>query len=194
MKMKKSLSIFLSACVLWVMTFQTSCIGSFNLTKAYWDWNLGLNKWLGAVLFFIIGGFVTSITFFVDVVILNLIEFWSGSNPMSMNEGDMEQQVVMGEDGNTYEVTATKNRFDIVQLSGENAGEVQAMIYDPETKSWNHEMGCETNKVFQFSENGEFVSLYAKDGRVATIPTDISDKALAAQMIEEQLESQTCMN
>jgi len=192
--MKKSLSIFLAASIMWVMTLQTSCIGSFNLTKAYWDWNSGLDKWLGGVFFLFLGGFITGITFLVDVVILNLIEFWSGSNPMSMNVDDMEQQIVMGQDGNTYEVTATMNRFDIVQLTGENAGVVQAMIYNPNEKSWSQEKGCEVIKLAQLSTSGQFISIYAEDGRVATIPTNISDKALAAKMVKNQMDSQTCMN
>lgn len=35
---------------------------------------------------------VYSFAVFVDAVILNLIEFWTGSNPISMNEGDIEIQ------------------------------------------------------------------------------------------------------
>ena len=193
--MKKSLTVFLSACVLWVMTFQTSCIGSFNLTKAYWDWCNGLgNKWVNELVYIVTAWLVFPIALFIDAVILNLIEFWSGSNPMAMNEGDMEQQVVVGKDGNTYEITATKNRFDIIQLSGDDAGTAQAVVYNPEEKSWSHEKGCEVNKVSQYSSDGSLVSIYSKDGRIATLPSNISDKNLAAKMVSEQLESQLCVN
>lgn len=192
--MKKSVSLFLSASVLWILTFQTSCIGSFKLTKSYWDWNSGIGKWPGAALFFFLGGIITGATLIVDVVILNLIEFWTGSNPMSMNEGQIEKQVITGTDGNAYRVTATKNKFEIVQLSGSKAGEIQSMIYDPASKSWSHEKGCEVNKVLQYSQDGEFVSVFTNDGRMATIPAGLTDKEIASKMVLEQLQSQTCMN
>jgi len=192
--MKKTISLFMAGCIMCLVTIQTSCIGSFNATKGYWEWNSGLGKWPGAIVFFIIGGFVTAITFFIDIVVLNLIEFWTGSNPMAMNEGDMEQQVVVGKDGNSYEITATMNRFDIVQLSGDNAGETQAMVYNPIEKSWSHEKDCHVTKLAKFSNNGQFVSIYSPDGKMATIPTSITDKALVNKMVEEQFASQTCMN
>lgn len=192
--MKKGLSIFLSAAVLWILTFQTSCIGTFKLTKTYWDWNSGIGKWPGAIFFFFLGGIITGVTLMVDIIILNLIEFWTGSNPMSMNEGDKEQQMVMAKDGNMYEITATKNRFDIIQMTGNGAGTTQSMIYNAETKTWLHEKDCEVNKILQYSENGSFVSVYAADGRVARIPSNIENKEIAVQMMKKQFESQLCVN
>lgn len=193
--MKKQLSLFMAACFMWVMMFQTSCIGSFNLTKKVYEWNTGMNKWVGELVFLVFVWIpVYSITLFIDAVILNLIEFWTGNNPMAMQPGEMEQQVVIGKDGNSYEITATMNRFDIVQLSGEKSGEAQSLIYDPASKSWSHEKGCEVNKVMQYSADGSLVSVYTADGRVATVPAGITDKSIASAMVMEQLESQMCMN
>jgi len=165
------------------------------MTNTVYDWNTSMDKWISELVFLVLVVIpVYGITLFIDAVILNSIEFWTGSNPMSMNEGDMEQQVVVGKDGNSYEITATQNRFDVLQLSGDNAGTTQAMIYNPENKSWSHEKDCEVNKVFQYSSNGQFVSIFAQDGRVATIPADMTDKSLALKMVEDQFASQTCMN
>ncbi len=69
--MKKSLSIFMAVCVMWLMTFQTSCIGSFKVTKGFWDWTSGLDRWLGGIGFLFLGWWITGITVFVDVVFFN---------------------------------------------------------------------------------------------------------------------------
>ena len=192
--MKKSLSVFMAACFLWVVTFQTSCIGSFGLTGKVYNWNKDMDKFVGELVFlvFIILP-VYSIALFIDAVILNLIEFWSGSNPVAMQEGDIETQVVVAEDGNTYEMTATKNRFDIVQLTGKKAGEKQSLIYNPEEKSWSHEKGDKVAKLAQFSEDGQFVNVFGPEGQMAAVPAGITDKNLAREMVEDQFASQTAM-
>lgn len=186
--MKKLLSIFLSALMLWIISFQTACIGAFNLTENYWEWNRGIGKWPGAVLFFFLGGIITSITLFVDILILNLIEFWTGTNPMSMNPGDMEKQLVMGSDGIMYEVVATQNRFDIYQLDGPNKGEIKSIVYTPETKAWSYQDATHNIKLAQMSNNGATIQVFAKNGQVAVVPTNINDKAKIASIVEDQLD------
>lgn len=47
---------------------------------------------------------------FVDAVILNLIEFWTGENPIAMQEGEVQEQLITY-NGADYKVTATKNQF-----------------------------------------------------------------------------------
>ena len=113
---------------------------------------------------------------------------------MSMAPGDKEEQVVVGKDGNTYKITATMNRLEFVQLSGENTGEMSSLVYKPESRSWYHEKGCDVTKLMQYSEDGSMVSIFAADGKVATLPVSITDKDLANKMVEEQFASQTCMN
>lgn len=44
---------------------------------------------------------VSEISLFVDGIILNTIEFWTGSNPIAMNPGEVETQYV-GKDGVSY--------------------------------------------------------------------------------------------
>ena len=186
--MKKTSSIFLSALMLWAISFQTGCIGSFKLTENYWDWNRSIGKWPGAIFFFFIGGLITSFTLLVDVVVLNLIEFWTGSNPMSMNPGDMEKQIVMGSDGFMYEVVATQNRFDINQLDGPNKGEVKSLVYDPETRVWTYQDYTRSIKLAQLSNNGSTVQLFAPNGQVAIVPINITDKAQILAIVEDQVD------
>lgn len=109
---------------------QTGCFGEFALTRKAYDWHASIgNKWVRSLLLWIPMGFVYGVTAFVDAVILNLIEFWSGSNPMSMNEGDYEMQMATI-DGIEYKIEATKDTFTTTQISGEQAGEVRVMHFD----------------------------------------------------------------
>ena len=50
-----------------------------------------------------------------DLIIFNLIEFWTGSNPLAMSEGEHEYQVVEY-GGQTYELHATAGVFEISKI------------------------------------------------------------------------------
>lgn len=65
----------------------TGCYGKFGLTKRVYDWNGGLgNKWLVEIVFLVLAILpVYGICIFVDAILFNLIEFWTGSNPMAQN-------------------------------------------------------------------------------------------------------------
>ena len=98
--MKKVLMSLLAACVFTVST--TGCWGSFALTKKAYDFNNKLgNKWISWIVFFILG-WIGGITLFVDSLIFNTIEFWTGSNPLALGDTYRETDA----DGNS--VTAVK--------------------------------------------------------------------------------------
>ncbi len=130
--------IALSLAVVFGATTMTGCYGKFMLTKKIHTWNgtVSSNKFVNNLVFWglcIIP--VYSIGTLVDAVILNTIEFWTGSNPMAMKEGQKEVKKVAIE-GKEYEITATKNRLDIVQLSGDEKGKVTSMVYDEGSRNW----------------------------------------------------------
>ena len=73
-----------------IMISQTGCFGGFELTKKVWEFNDNTfeNKFLKTLFFYVLNIVpVYGIAGFLDVVIFNLIEFWSGSNPIAMEEG-----------------------------------------------------------------------------------------------------------
>ncbi len=117
----------------------TSCLGTFSLTNSALDWNREAtnNKIANNLLF--IGLAVVqfyTVTIAVDVLFLNLLEFWDGKSPMNMVDGEIEQQVVK-KGGKTYQITATKNNFELLVLKGENEGELLNLRYLEEDQSWN---------------------------------------------------------
>lgn len=134
----------------------TSCLGSFSAFNSLRDWNDGVtdNKFLDNLIFWalnivpVYGLFIAG-----DVLFFNVLEFWTGDNPIAMADDEIETQYakVNGED---VKMTATKNKFSIEILSGEKEGETLEMVYTPENKTWN-----------AVDENGELIKLASmKDG------------------------------
>ncbi len=171
--MKKVGLIGMAALMLGISTINTSCMGSWGMTKVVYEWNEKAtgNRFIDNLIFWVIAGIqVYSITLMIDMFILNLIEFWTGSNPIAMNEGDREQQIVKGKDGNEYQITATKNRFEIVTLTGDKKGEMNALVYTPANKTWNKEVkNEELVPVFAMHEDLNKVELFATDGSVRMV-------------------------
>lgn len=125
--------------VLSVSILSTSCLGSFSAFNSLRDWNDGLteNKFLDNLVFWALCT-VQIYTLFiaVDLIFFNLLEFWTGSNPIAMADGESETQYAVVE-GKKVRMTAKKNSFEIVIMEGEDAGKTLQMLFLPEDKSWN---------------------------------------------------------
>ena len=84
---KKTLSVALVMALVGSMTL-SSCIGSFSLTKKVHEWNQNLgNKFVNELVFiaFCIVP-VYEVAAFIDAIVINSIEFWSGSNPVAQGK------------------------------------------------------------------------------------------------------------
>ena len=83
------------------------CYGKFALSKKIYDWNGSLgNKYVISLVYFILNVVpVYGISLFVDWVLLNVIEFWTGSNPVAMKEGETQERVVQREGGGELKMT-----------------------------------------------------------------------------------------
>jgi len=123
--MKKVLFSLLAACTLTVSTISTTgCWGSFALTKKAYDFNKGLgNKWISWLVFLIVGHIAIGITLFVDSLIFNTLEFWTGSNPLAM--GDTYRET----DANGNSVTAVKMEDGSLYMRIDaSTGETQELV------------------------------------------------------------------
>lgn len=103
--------------------FLSSCIGSFGLTNMYYNWNQSIgNKFINEIVFFATSCLVPvyGVCIFVDGVVLNSIEFWTGSNPVAS-----KTEVINTENGKVL-VQSNENGYTItkgeetVQLINEN--------------------------------------------------------------------------
>ncbi|MEY2830049.1 MAG: hypothetical protein RIQ33_1907 [Bacteroidota bacterium] len=170
---KASKPLMFSALSLLLIT-QTGCFGSFSLTKKVYEFNKSVSpsKVVQNIVFWAFCVIpVYEICSSVDAIILNLIEFWTGSNPLSMAEGQREEQVVMGKDGNQYKMIATKNQLEIVALSGDKIGVSNIMKYSVEEKTWSYSNATSSKKLMQMvtDENNETVAVnyFNENGEIA---------------------------
>lgn len=139
----------------------TSCLGSFSAWNGLKDWNEDAsdNKFVNNAIFWGLNIIpVYGLFYLGDVVIFNLIEFWSGDNPIGMNEGEMQEQIVE-KNGIQYALTATKNQMKIKVLSGEREGNELTLVYEPADKSWNAVKDGEKIKLTSYEEGFHIVYL-----------------------------------
>ena len=67
------------------------CFGSFNLTRTVYNFNNDVSeqKWVKEVVFLgLLFVPVYGVASFVDAIVVNSIEFWTGDNPVSVDGED----------------------------------------------------------------------------------------------------------
>lgn len=150
---KLVMSIALAAAVL-----STSCLGSFHAVTGLKTWNDTVtdSKFVNNVLFWAMNIVpVYGLFTFGDVIVFNLIEFWSGSNPLAMNDGDMEIQTIEHE-GNLIEMRAMKNKMQMAVIDGPKKGEELELNYNIDEQAWYAVKDGESTKLSSF-EDGKYL-------------------------------------
>ena len=107
----------------------TSCIGSFKLTNKVLSWNYQIgNKFVNELVF--VGLWILpvyEISAIADALIINSIEFWSGTNPI---------------EAGTKTVTSDNERYLVAwdntgyKITNETTGEETRFNFDADTNSW----------------------------------------------------------
>lgn len=140
---KKVLSGALAALLFFTTVTTPSCIGSFSLTNRLLGWNQHLdNKFLNEVVFFAFWILpVYQITALADVLVLNSIEFWSGTNPMANSK-----KIIEGNDGR-YLVKSDSKGYDIVSL---NDGSKVRLDFNADTQTWSYTANGESHDFLTF--------------------------------------------
>jgi hypothetical protein len=147
----KKISLKVTACLLAGSFLFSSCfVGKFALFNKYANWQTHMtsSKFLNAIVGFIIGPIVGGVCLFVDTLVLNSIEFWSGNNPVASNIGTTKQ--VMGQDGRYYAVTTLKNGYEVKAPTGE----ITTFIHNAENDSWSVEQNGVVKELFRFNADG----------------------------------------
>lgn len=164
----------------------SSCLGSFSAFNNLKEWNQGVSdsKFVNNLVFWGLNTVpVYGLFFLGDAIIFNVIEFWDGTNPIAMEEGDQELQLVE-KDGNTFEMIATKNRIQVTVVEGPKQGNKIDLLYKPGEKSWNAiRPNGEIIKLSSFEDG--FYIVYMPNGKEVKInPLDSKQQGLAT--ISEQ--------
>ena len=147
-------------------TVMQGCYGNFALTKKVYKWNGSLgNKWINSIVMVAMTIIpVYQLSMFVDGALLNLIQFWTGSNPVAMQPGEKETQTV-AVNGKTYILTATQNHMEIaLQEPGVKPVELN---YDPDQQAWLVVTEKGSKKVAE--HNGDELTLLLADGSRQTL-------------------------
>ena len=155
--MKKHFKI--SALLLAATIVLSSCVGSFRLTNNIKDWNEGLgDKFVNELVFVALHIVpVYPIAMFVDGVVLNSVEFWTGDNPVA-EVG--ETKVVKNSNGDEIEIVATENGYSL--SNGETA---MNLVFDKEQQLWSAEYNNQVTKLVKL--NGDNTAqLFVGDGEV----------------------------
>lgn len=149
------------------LTSLQGCIGGSNgfiVTKKLYGWNHRIsNKWVNEIVFLIMCIIpVYGIAILVDGIVLNSIEFWTGSNPLAMKPGEVETKYV-SEGEKTYKIQVSLNRYHFEQITGPNMGEETDLIYNPESRTWLISNGKEIRKAAQVINENQ-IKVFNKNG------------------------------
>ncbi len=107
------------------MTF-TSCVGSFAMTNKVLSWNKQVgNKFVNELVFFAFWILpVYEVTSLADLLVINSIEFWSGTNPMTASTKTVDTdhgRYLINCDGKGYTITLAatgeKTRLEFIEDS-----------------------------------------------------------------------------
>ena len=153
----------------------SSCIGSFGLWNNLKDWNQGVsNKFVNELIFVAFHIVpVYEIAYLADVLVLNSIEFWSGSNPTA-SIGEVKE--VKGENGD-YLVETLENGYSITK-EGETAS--MELIYNKELNTWNVVADGVSTELLQMNNDGT-AQMTLPNGEEMTVTLDAQGVAAARQ-------------
>ena len=163
-------AIFLSGTILF-----SSCVGSFGLFNRLSSWNQGVgNKFVNELVFLAFNIVpVYGVAYLADALVINSIEFWSGSNPMA-NVGDVKK--VKGENGD-YLVKTLENGYSITKEGEDSAME---LIYNKEANTWNVVADGVSTELLQMNNDGT-AQMTLPNGEEMTVTLDAQGVAAARQ-------------
>lgn len=148
----------------------TSCLGSFAAFNNLKDWNQEISdsKFVNNLVFWALNIVPVYGLFFIgDTLIFNVLEFWTGDNPIAMKEGETQEQMVQRGD-DLLKVTASRNTMHLEVVDGPRKGEELQLVYTPDNKSWNAVKDGELIKLASMKEG--FYMVYMPNGSEVKIP------------------------
>jgi hypothetical protein len=179
LQMKKRFMIVAMAMLLSSSVLFNSCIGSFKLFHKVLSWNETVgDKWVNELVFLVLCIVpVYEVAWIIDGVVLNSIEFWTGSNPLS----NVQTKQVKTENG-LFTITTDSNGYKIQK---EGSDEIAEFRFDKENNSWALEATGETIPLLKFVGDNQAM-IYMADGSTVTVTTDQAGVIALKQVIENK--------
>lgn len=173
-------SKFALVCVLCSTILFSSCIGSFALFNKMRVWNEGIgNKFVNELVFVALNIVpVYGVAFLADILVVNSIEFWSGSNPVA-NAGEVKQ--IKGENGD-FIVETLDNGYSITNEKEES----MELIFNREASTWNVVSEGISSELIKINEDGT-AQLYLPDGNSMNVTLDAQGMLAARQVMNSNV-------
>ena len=171
-----------AACVLLAGSFLcSSCIGSFSLFNGYekWQCNMTSNKYVNGIVGFILQPIVGGVCLFVDAVVLNTIEFWTGSNPLAANQ----VKTVMGQYGRYYAIKTLKNGYEVKSPTGEKT----LFIHNDKNDSWSMTQNGVTKEIIRFNADGTIQATLQNGEKL-----NVSNDEAGVMQVREAVYNENC--
>lgn len=161
----------------------SSCIGSFGLWSSLKDWNNNIgNKFVNEIVFLAFHIVpIYEVAYLADVIVLNSIEFWSGSNPLAENVGTV--RTVKGENGE-YLVRTNEDGYTILKKGEED--KPLSLVYNKEKNTWNASAEGQTFELITMNEDGT-ITFKQEDGTPMTVSPDLQGMISARQTNSQSL-------
>lgn len=145
------------------------CYGSFAFTKKVYEFNGSVSgdKFVNNLVFWLLSVVpIYGFAGFADVVVLNTIEFWTGSNPMAMADG-VEKIQYATIDGSEFKLTMSNDTLSIETISGANKGDIVQLNYDAASQSWYLQQ--QNGPVKVATMHGDTVDLIYPSGNILSV-------------------------
>ncbi|MBE6225195.1 MAG: DUF3332 domain-containing protein [Bacteroidales bacterium] len=171
----KNLALLFSAALI-----LSSCIGSFQLTNKVKDWNDNVGgKFANEVVFLAFHVIpVYEVCMFVDAVVLNSVEFWTG-NRLVADAG--ERQMIKNSFGKDVEIKTLKNGY----LFSDGNSSIK-VIYDADQKTWKAEIDNQSTDLIKFVDDNN-AQLFMADGEVLDVTLDEQGVEMARAHIAKSI-------
>jgi len=131
--MKRASRLLAVMCVALFSVQVSGCFGKFALTRAIWDFNNNVSpnkfiKWLVFLVLVVVP--VYGIGTLVDALVINSIEFWTGSNPVESADagGSPQERVVRLGPGDTLRLSREPGS-DVMKVELEREGQATLVRY-----------------------------------------------------------------
>lgn len=157
------------------------CYGKFALSKKVFDWNGSLgNKFVISLVFFILNVVpVYGITLFVDWILLNVIEFWTGNNPAAMLDGETQERIVKREGGGELKMTLSDRGTAMRVVITEPGKDVKVMEFRKTDKGFEALDGAGKLVASSTADASGAIAVRTADGALLGSKTGLQVDALA---------------
>lgn len=150
----------------------SSCIGSFSLWNNLKSWNESVgDKFVNEIVFLAFNIVpVYPLAYFADIVLLNSIEFWTGSNPIQSSIGTVK--TVHGNKGE-YLVRTNSDGYTI---TNKETKETVDLVYNKQTSTWSAVADGQAAEIAKINKDG---SITVKNAKGESITVEANAQGVA---------------